>query len=353
MTHFPAIAASRHTRRPARGLTLIELLVVMVILTLITVATIPLLQPATGARKVREAARLVATTFEGARARAVETGRPAGVWIQRLPGPTSLPPNFPPNARLPIEARTMFFCEVPPPYCGDSLNATVTISQSLVTFDQTLSPSLLKLVKYGDLIRFNYKGPYYQLVGGQTGELLKDNKPFINISPGQSFPPSTVGNTGVPFQILRQPVKSAFAPVNLTGNAPFPVIDMVSSGMGQDTEFELMNPSESLPLIVTFAPTGRVDRVMYSAGTFAKPSFEILQPTSPIYFLVVLRREEPLYPGANYKDAEAMWVAINPSTGLVTVTETAMADTGNPPNPPNDIFQARKYARGVKQIGGN
>ncbi len=88
-----------------RGVTLLELLIVMVILLMITAAAIPIVVPATRNRQMREATRLVTTYLGAAKARAVQTGRPAGVMIERFNG----------NAF----ALQMSQVEVPPPYAGD------------------------------------------------------------------------------------------------------------------------------------------------------------------------------------------------------------------------------------------
>ncbi len=120
-----------------KGLTLVELLVVIVILSLVTAATIPLMQPATTERRIREGARMVATVMANAQARALATGRPVGVWFQRLPYAES---EFDPQdlvnpqngladqpAHFAIE---MFLCEVPSPFTGETSQASAQIGQT-------------------------------------------------------------------------------------------------------------------------------------------------------------------------------------------------------------------------------
>ncbi|MDX1965394.1 MAG: GspH/FimT family pseudopilin [Pirellulales bacterium] len=371
-------------RFPRRGLTLVELLVVMVILTMITAATIPLLSPPGNARKIREAAREVATYLELARARAVETGRPAGIWIERLPGSGATGYNA--NKPEPVESNTMFLCETPPPYSGDTLNSTVQVRITAQpsagnpqgTASLTFSPndaSLYSLVRGGDLIRFNFRGPYYRLGPRPFGQPFTSSDRITiswsalqDISPPQTNTGATTNpNAGVPFQIIRQPRKSAAPPVTLAGNVPFPIIDLTSSGIGpdnRDADFSRLADrdtatagSVSWPLIITFAPSGRVDQVIYVENTTSGRLPIAIRPTAMIYLLTTLRREQEQNPSLRYLNAEAVWVAVNPSTGLVTVAEAV------PPTPVtnamwqgnrnlNDLKTSRELASGAKQAGG-
>jgi type II secretory pathway pseudopilin PulG len=106
-------------RRPAlmraqshRGATLLELLAVILILLMITAMSIPAVTPAVSGRRTREGARMVSAFLNAARNRAIETGRPAGVWIERFPG-------------LPESASSLYMAEIPPTYSGDFLDSTV------------------------------------------------------------------------------------------------------------------------------------------------------------------------------------------------------------------------------------
>ena len=306
-----------------RGLTLVELLVVIVILSLVTVATIPLMQPPSGERKVREAARNVATTFELARARATETGRPAGVWIE---------PQTPVNGA--VEAYKLYLCDVPPPYAGDDTSSvariTTTNPASATTSNVKLSgaSALASLCKYGDRIRFNYRGPYYKIVGssGSDGNPLTGTtfSIAVNSYPDYSPPPADYPDAGpgVPFEILRQPVKSSINPTILPTNAPASIVDLTQSGHGADnTEFG-GNPN-SKPVIVTFSPAGPVHQVIHYK---ADGSMELEQPASTLFFLVRLRKEQGFNgfdAAQGFKEFDAFWVSINPFTGLISVSASA------------------------------
>jgi prepilin-type N-terminal cleavage/methylation domain-containing protein len=107
----------RRTDRSAgrrRAFSLIELMVVILILLSVTAISIPLVAPAMSGRQVREAARMVSTFINAARNRAIETGRPAGIWIERLPG-------------LREAATNLYYAEIPPVYAGDFLDSSVEL----------------------------------------------------------------------------------------------------------------------------------------------------------------------------------------------------------------------------------
>jgi prepilin-type N-terminal cleavage/methylation domain-containing protein len=346
MTSHANNSTSNNTRRlRARGLTLVELLVVIAILSLVTVATIPLMQPPTGDRKVREAARSVATTFELARARATETGRPAGVWIE--------PQQAPVNGA--IESYKLFLCDVPPPYAGDDTSSGARTNTSDPTAATTTSVnlsgagSLTNLCKYGDRIRFNYRGPYYKIVGGTDGQSLTGTSFAIAVNSAPDFnpPPPNIPNTapGVPFEIIRQPIKSSINPTILATNAPASVVDLSQSGMGNAGHGAdaFGHGSNGRPVVVTFTPAGAVHQVQHYDGN----DMEIDHPTAMIYFLVRLRKEEGLVENGvayqtttAYKDFSAFWIGINPTTGLVSVASVYSSSS----SPPSDRTESRRAA---------
>jgi Tfp pilus assembly protein FimT len=93
-----------------RGATLLELLTVIVVLLMITTATVPVVAPHVQGRRIREAARMISTFVNAGRSRAIETGRPAGVWIERMPN-------------VPEASNMLFFAEIPQVYAGDFLDS--------------------------------------------------------------------------------------------------------------------------------------------------------------------------------------------------------------------------------------
>jgi type II secretory pathway pseudopilin PulG len=106
---FAGLSSSAPKRR---GVTLLELLIVILIIMLVTAFSIPVVVPAIQGRRVREGARMFSTFLNSARNRAIETGRPAGVWIERM-------------SVYPEAAQNIYMAEVPGYYGGDFQDSTV------------------------------------------------------------------------------------------------------------------------------------------------------------------------------------------------------------------------------------
>ncbi len=173
-----------------RATTLLELLVVILIILSITAITIPVVAPAVQARRTREAARMFTTFLNAARNRAIESGRPAGVWLERMPA-------------YPEAVTNIFMAEVPPPYSGDFAdsqvaaflvngngqsrvnaaysnrtnrdwwNIVVPKTRTTLMVDAWANPDPLEqgLVRDGDLIKFEGRDWFYTL---KTVEMTVD-----------------------------------------------------------------------------------------------------------------------------------------------------------------------------------
>src|SRR5436190_7130253 len=238
--------------RLCSAFTLVELLVVISIIITVSAIVVPLLLPVIDSRRIRETARIVSTQFASAQSEAMAKGRPVGVWIERL-GANNTSTNLDRSAAMDI-----YLCEVPQPYSGDSIDSRVT-----VVADTSSTPNLTKyavkfsgdtawygLLRPGDTIRFNYRGPWYVFTSDipeyqnqatntltapdANGIKYLDNSAIkaidrIRTSPiapvssqtwaqaqtsymDCSMPPTDMP---MPYQILRQPVKSATQPVQL------------------------------------------------------------------------------------------------------------------------------------------
>src|SRR5271170_6213593 len=97
---------SRHRDHWSRGVTLLELLAVCTISLLISGAVLRAIAPALAGRQVREGARMVNVFINAARNRAVESGRPSGIWLDRL-------------SNMNEACVSMAYAQVPQPYAGD------------------------------------------------------------------------------------------------------------------------------------------------------------------------------------------------------------------------------------------
>jgi prepilin-type N-terminal cleavage/methylation domain-containing protein len=105
-----------------RGVTLVELLIVIVIMLMVTAVVVRATAPALSGRRIREAARMVDVFVNGARSRALQTGRPYGVMIERTPvlnAGTGLM-----NSSMGL---SVAYAEVPPPYTGDFTGSRILL----------------------------------------------------------------------------------------------------------------------------------------------------------------------------------------------------------------------------------
>lgn len=262
--------ATRHiSKRPRRGLTLIELLVVVFIILAVSAAIVPVIAPTAAGRRQREAARVVSTFISSARTRAIENGRPAGVWLEGLNND-------------PASVLSLAYCEVPPPYSGDALNTKImysvvgsTLSVSDIVYWHTptsawVSVAPLRLIQIGDLIRLNNRPMTFLITDGPVDSNRFLTDPAVNTpdppgpdiaaapwilvptnpsmmmydSSGNLVFPSAPRSSpdsatdGVSFEIIRQPQKSAASSVELP---PGTVIDLHYSG----DEFPLRPKSDA------------------------------------------------------------------------------------------------------------
>jgi prepilin-type N-terminal cleavage/methylation domain-containing protein len=368
------------SRLPTLGFTLVELLIVIAIISTVTLASVPMILPALDSRRIRESARIVSTQFASAQSEAIAKGRPVGVWIERLSSTAT---------GGTTASMDLFLCEVPQPYAGDSVDSRVAIRvdtskppapRYYLEFTASDSSWTGLPLRPGDLIRFNYRGPLYEVTGDaqyykdqliQTDSLLNnvvqsDNQgKYISSSPTMkvafdrirrssapaapsqpwnmvaqnyidcAMPPA---NAVLPYQIFRQPVKSSAGSVQLPAGA---ILDLYWSGMGSTGSFSTPSTTEAKsPIIVTFDRTGSLDSY-YIGGI--KQSI-----TGPLYFLVGKREKavgiETDTTKQNWTDLENIWVAINP-TGTITTAELAAAT-------PPSVAGSRVYAQAAQTMGG-
>jgi len=366
---------------------MIELLVVIAILLMITAAAIPIMAPAMSNRKMREAARITSTYFAAARARAIESGRPVGVFVERFvfPGTT-------PGANDVRYSLVLSMIEVPEPWSGDFLDSQITVSPNgaITGFVQSDSGWQQAKIKPGDQVKVSYRGRNYTLFAGEAFNDLDGSKnyttgePFVDVDGDNQYTPAGPGlldadgyfaappspthlwtlaclDPGAPlrpslgpisiggrtFQFIRQPTRSSVPPVQLPDDC---IIDLEQSGAsgipGWDTSFD------NAPAVV-FAPNGSVSAVYDGA--------EFKRPLGPIYFLVGRRDlmrdvtpnsqdqnlgNDPLQANVGLKN---LWVAIGHQTGTITTTEMGTDFDGSGSI---SIFESRYYAQQAHGMGG-
>jgi hypothetical protein len=315
----------------------------------------------------------------------VENNRPFGVLIERA-------------ANQNLAATTLFTVEVPEPYAGDTDDTAVVLS--LVSVDPaglaTVRADLYRgqfsggLVRLGDRIQFGGQGWMYTIVAANKVDVNgyvessgvppspSDGFPLVlqvYITPNGSLPWPSFPALSQPtsFQIFRRPVKSAATPLELPVGV---AIDLLWSGAS--TLFLPYDENDFSPVIITFTPSGALDRVFatdYPTGVLGNAS-NGTRIMDPIYLLVGNRDRIPWGghrvaappPGyfaadeiptddtdnqgrkiGNERDLANLWIAINPQTGLITCTELY-----SPPNGlvPGDVLTSRKFARESHSMGG-
>ena len=316
----------RRTRRgPRRGMTLAELLVVVAIVVILIAVMLPRLRPVMESSKLRESARQVNAYFSMAQSLAGERGRPVGVQIERQLGSKG--------------AFLLSLVEVPMPYSGDTINARAEISSggsARLKGAQLYPTSPRPRAQVGDYVRFNYQGAYYPIASVSATSIRFESDGFAALPA-----PTVAGAVGVPFQIYRRPVKSSVSPLELT--APT-AIDLSASGHGlASNQFN----QTDLPIVITFAPGGRLDRIYQDGAP--------LRPEGPVFLLVGRSNQLPGAAGAGAKDKPfnmldpgSIWVAVNHRTGLTT---TASNGTDGSAGAPSDLASLRQFALRGQNMG--
>lgn len=347
-----------------RGITLLELLVVMLILLMVTAAAIPIIAPAMQNRQMREATRLVTSFMGAAKARAVQTGRPVGVVIERENGQAF--------------AFRMAQVEVPPPYSGDVINSRATIAgftpgalslgraNAITPFQQwftaTIDPAELnhRMVKVGDTIQLGSQGYIYTVlgpdepVGANPPDGVCDNStleicylsptafagkvqfPWLNAAPLPTPQPAT-------YQIFRQPVRTSSPPLQLPEGIVF---DLSVSGarLARFNSQPYSDPVGTLPVPapvvlfdpqIIFSPSGRLELVSDSTGKLTRSTDQafLLLGRRELMFDVASRQDAkdivfqnlsavPVPPNQRPAPADNFWVVIG-GQGAVSTAEVA------------------------------
>lgn len=326
-------------RRPLRcalrrsGLTLVELLVVVTILVILLSIAAPLFRRGVEGQKMREATRMVQGYIARAQAMAAQNRRPVGIAISRL-GPES------PARRM--TGVQLHMVEVPPPYTGDIFDATCILRDmnhlagpdgawgikgvdddgngtpddisergapgsddgdgmpETATFDVVQGGGIPTLVRPGDFIRFNHRGPFYQIARINTQNVNGNIEFDVVFFHGQTVwhpglngvlnggaygsddiwvspPAPQAAFTTATFQIYRQPQRSLAAPLMMPVGT---CIDLSVSGLGiagselgtfDENSDGAITPNEpNGDVVIMFSPAGGVDNI-YIGGIARRP----------------------------------------------------------------------------------
>ena len=349
---LPQLTSRGRRHYVKRGVTLIELLVVMAVIVLLLGVAVPQLKPVLDRGRIREGARQMNAFFASAEARAIQLGRPAGVWLERRPGD---------GACLDLSP-----AEVPPVYTGDFLGATVRCMLDVdtqrwrVEFNQA-SAMIRRLSETSQelrfLIRFGYRGPLYPVVLLNGDDISSPPVMRIDDNPvdgSRLDPPIAAQNRAVPFQIYQLPQKSNGRTLQLTGGT---IVDLAASGFGlRGTEFNSSPPSS---LVIMFSPGGGVDTVT------AVATGETIRPTGPIHLLVGrLDRSEAANSitnedgdqslvSENLSNHESVWISIGHRTGLISSSQNAWLVTpAGDPIFEQSLAESRHLAQTAQTLGG-
>ena len=314
---------------------------------------------------------MLSTALTLARTRAIQTGRPVGVM-------------FEPFDAAGNTAAVLHYVQVAAPMSGvvvDPVEISVEIAPGVYDqmwrFDYAANPDNATFEKYariswpkpgagcggydddddtcfvyGGRLKLNYQGheyPVYEVTTAGPPEsptYVSADGETITMDPD----PSSLSSVPVPtgpqfdFQFYPPPKKSSLFPLQLPTRA---VVDIGASGVGSSGQF---SPGSGTPVMVTFTPTGEVDRIYHGDA----PAGEELD--EPLYLLVgkpgktQYDQDESDYSSDpdpestarevnNLLDGENIWIKVDPRTGAVSSAEN------NPAIDVTNLEQALKDAR--------
>lgn len=356
----------KRLREQRRGVTLMELLVVATIILIVAAASVPTIKPMMESQLTKQAGSTVSTYLNRARARAMATGRPCGVSFEYFPG-SFVSGNANVSPAIPPASASLVLRQVaaPPHYSGLERNASVNLYAEddrvdvdgrrlrllHINYDEYYFAVMIpppsrddadrgRAIDVGAKIQFNGVGPFYTLVHYVDAAGNADYG--VEKLPGIDLPVLQ----GATFKATRLPRSTMTAPIGLPQGA---VVDMEYSGTDDGAHWF---GGES-DVTIVFAPDGSVDSVEYPGGAFI--------PTETIYFLIGRWERIAALGGAedglwNSEDPMNAWVAVDPTSGLVTTAEV------NPPfdylvgdenNDRDLVYKSREFARASKRnIGG-
>jgi len=309
--------------------TLIELLIVAGIFASLFGLVLVGVRPG-AAGEVRRAAQSLVSAILATQARAL--GNPAGAGL-------ILEPNGAVGSVTAVSAADML-----PLITGSCSSGMPPADRSATTASVTITPSNAGAGELASGYRIQFgrsapgqpAAPWMGFSGGSTVSLRTANG---QTAQNTIWPESGPG--GLPVVIARYPAKGEML-VDLGKPA---ALDLRYSGIGDGAGFDATwsNLANKGPIGLTFDSVGGVDAVMQQllgAGTAT-----VTHPLSPVYLLVAPRRD--VEAGTALASDRALWVAIHPQTGRVSVSSN-VPQTGTDPTALRD---ARAKARAQAVIG--
>ena len=314
-------------RKPSRtGLTLVELLVVITIMTILAALLVPQLRTVNKERNIREAARLVASTFANASQRAINEGI-AGVQIVRNQ-------NLIDADGVNFAGTSLYVMRQQPAYTGDDGAAEATwLSADEVTIPMPFEQEDLQIVRAGDYVSFNYSAVRYRILMVTLPMPVVPGDPMtLQVEIGGSQPPLPGGTAGdtFPFVIHRQPQRLESSRVDLPEGY---LIDLRFSGelnFGPDASLPF-DPRTNFHEIDTnnvtylFNSKGGIERYYYTQNS-ALPLLSQI-PTTTQYLLVREYSPDEVAYADVLNEPDNLWVTVNPVSGAANVAYVVPTDS--------------------------
>jgi prepilin-type N-terminal cleavage/methylation domain-containing protein len=318
-----------------RGYTMAELMIVVVIMLMLVAVTLPVAKKVMDDSHVREASRQLQAYLQMAKARAIHTGRPCGLYLECKDRPLGYtePAGFQMIDPVVRAVTELHLAEVPAPYSGGTLDICGKVANNYflpwyvgaTQQDDSEMAILQSLLYQGETfeVRFDFKGDWHRfqyIQNGQYPNLFQFIGGTSNISPPTVRP--------VPFQIRRAPRKVGNPLAMPTGTC----IDMRYSGVGPTADRFPVQPSRNMTIL--FTPNGGVDDLVVTTENRTTNPISLIVnhavPIGTIYFLIgkVDKVNDP-FQGAkfydirdsNLADPTSLWVTVGRGNGQVTTSE--------------------------------
>lgn len=319
-----------------KGFTLIELLIVLAISVTIAAVVLPTVKTLLKDRKANQAAIQFRSFLDLARARAIATGKPVAVMLERsqplavagVTNPGGTPAEWSAAIARSNFVQRMSLAEVLPAYKGDLPSSTATLSDESVTTTMTLplsafdrasdffvlptsqNPTADFNIQPGDTVAFGNSPVQYRILGktyDAVNDLLEvrfENPPYVPRLDTNYVGPPRNGSVGdrpkidlpygspLAFRVFPKPRRLFARPLSLPSGT---CIDLSVSGIGIDGyQFSAKtikgvgtDPPASVrmqPIYIVFTPTGHVSSVIMN--NYQLPTMDQFIAHSDLYFLV-------------------------------------------------------------------